>query len=279
MKSRIAVHDLCYLQPLLYGLEKAQSDLELVYDIPSRNSVLFSERSNNLRSAFLSPIDYARHGADYCIVPDISVSSKQPSQTILLLINHNVSDISRIAVDIRFTSEIILAKIILEEKYRNLSSSSVQYLPMMPNVDEMLAKADAALVVQSPPTLVIPDNVFALDLVEEWIDLTDLPYVHGFWVGREEELSEDEAKELLRAKKEGVLLLPQISEALALRYRLPVNSLKSYFSAFSYDFGEEQEQSVEDFFHYAFFHGALQDVPELRFFDLPPENEAEQNIN
>jgi len=279
MKSRIAVHDLCYLQPLLYGLEKAQSNFELVYDIPARNSVLFSERSNNFRSAFLSPIDYARHGGDYCIVPDISVSSKQPSQTILLLINHDVSDISRIAVDIRSTSEIILAKIILEEKYRNLSSATVQYLPMMPNVDEMLAKADAAVVVQSPPTLVIPENVFALDLVEEWLGLTDLPYVHGFWVGREEELTEDEAKDLLRAKEEGVMLLPQIAEALALRYRLPVNSLKSYFSAFSYDFGEEQVQSVEEFFHYAFFHGALQDVPELRFFDIPPEDTPTENIN
>lgn len=278
MKSRLAVPELCYLQPLLYGLEKPQSPFELIVDFPARNSIAMSERSNNLRGAFLSPLDYARHGAEYCIVPEIVVASKQPTDTVLLFIKENVHNISSIAVDIRFTSEIILAKIILLEKYRNLSGhTSIQYIPMMPDLSAMLAKADAALIVQSPPRLRSGEKVFALDLVEEWYDLTELPYIHGFWVGREEEMNELEAKALLQAQKEGMRLLPQIAEALALRYAQPMEMMKSYLGSFTYQMTEEHEESLEEFFHYAFFHGALPDVPQVRFFDIPPEIDPKKN--
>ncbi|MCX7984953.1 MAG: hypothetical protein N3A63_08655 [Bacteroidetes bacterium] len=272
MKSRLAIPDLGYLQPLLYGLEKPQSPFELVVDIPARNSLAMSERSSNLRGAFLSPLDYARHGAEYCIVPEIGVASSYATKTILLFINKNVRNITRIAVDIRFTSEIILAKIILLEKYRNLSSVSnaLQFIPMMPDLDTMLRKADAALIVQSPPLMENRNNIFALDLVEEWYDLTGLPYVHGVWVGREEELNEVEAKALLMAQREGTRVLTEIANMLAQKYNLNIEFVSQYLQTFTYTFTQAHEESLEEFFHYAFFHGALPDVPLIRYFDLPP---------
>ncbi len=281
MNSRIAVPDLCYVKPLISGVDTPQSGIELVYEIPSKISLMMSERSDNIQGAFLSPIDYARHGAEYCIVPGIAVSSSVPSKTILLFIRENVSNIHRIAVDIRYTSEIILAKIILLEKYRNLTSSGnmFQFLPMAPNVDEMLKKADAALIVQSPPLYTNPQNVFALDLVEEWYDLTELPYVHGFWVGREEELTENEAKQLLEAHHRGKTSISAIVNALAPHYNLSAETLHEYLNRFTFEFEDIHEASLEEFFHYAFFYGSLPDVPDVRFFDLPPELLTKQQIH
>lgn len=281
MKSRLAVPDLCYLQPLLYGLEQPHSPFELVVDIPARNSLALSERSGNLRGAFLSPIDYARYGAEYCIVPDVVVASSQPSETILLFIKQETRNINRIAVDIRFTSEIILAKILLLEKFRNLAShsSSLQFLPMMPDLERMLEKADAALLVQSPPLLPNPQHVFALDLVEEWFDFTGLPYVHGFWVGREEEMNEREAKALQQAHKEGITLLSHIAQSFAPRYHQTPERLQSYLETFTYTFTSEHEESLAEFFHYAYFHGALPDVPEIRFFDVPSDDAPQGTVH
>jgi len=273
MKSRLAVSDALYLKPLLFGLDRIESPFDLVIDIPAQNALKLSQRSEGIRNAFLSPIDYARHGAEYCIVPNICVASSVPTNTIQLILKSDLRNINRIAVDVRFTSEIILAKIILEEKYRNSSSrQNLQFVPMMPNIDAMLAKADAVLLVNEIPNSYEKLGVFTLDLVEEWNDLTDLPYVHGFWVGREEEMTEQEVKALLTAKNNGVLLQLQIAQEVARQQNLPLGETTQYLSSFSYDMGEHEEESLVEFIRYAYYHTIIGDVPEIRYFDLESGN-------
>jgi predicted solute-binding protein len=270
MKSRLAISDALYVQPLVYGFDKSEAPFELRPDIPARNALKLHERSEEIRNAFLSPIDYARHGGEYCILPNVCAASSAPTGTIQLILKSELRNIERVAVDIRYTSEIILAKILLLEKFRNepTSSSSLQFLPMMPDVDMMLAKADAALIVNSSPSTRNDRNHFVLDLVEEWFDLTELPYVHGFWVGRETELLENEASALLNAKNQGVLLRSNIAEAYAQKHNIALAAARDYLQTFSYDFGKHEEDSLAEFFHYAFFHGAIGDIPDLRYFDL-----------
>jgi predicted solute-binding protein len=274
MKSRLAVSDALYLKPLLFGLDRAESPFELVVDIPANNSLKLSKRSDGIRNAFLSPIDYARYGAEYCIVPNICVASSRRTDTIQLVVKSEIKNIERIAVDIRFTSEVVLANIILKEKYRNESvHQNLKFIPMMPDIGAMLEKADAALAVSDKPVIQKAAGMFTLDLVEEWNDMTELPYVHGFWVGREEETSEEEANALLAAKKNGIFLRSQIAQGVAQQQNLPLNEVTQYVSSFSYDLGEHEEESLAEFMHYAYYHGVIGDVPEIRFFDIEPEKE------
>jgi chorismate dehydratase len=270
MKSKLAVSEEFYLQPLLYGLEKPDSPFDLHVDLPARNALNLSERSGSIRNAFLSPIDFARHGGEYCILPHICVASSQPTGTIQLVVKPETRNIKKVAVDIRHTSEIILAKIILSERFKNVPSeqSELVFLPMMPDVDAMLAKADAALIVQQAPVSTNESSGYVLDLVEEWTDLSGLPYVHGFWVGREGELTEDEAVALYDAKHKGVSLKEKIAEAYAQQQNIPLSIARDYLAAFSYDMGETEVDSIREFFHYAYYHGVIGDVPEVQLFDL-----------
>ena len=273
MKSRLAAPDALYLKPLLYGLDRLESPFDLIIDIPAKNALKLSERSGGIRNAFLSPIDYARHGAEYCIVPDICAASSERTNTIQLVLKSDLRKIERIAVDVRFTSEIILAKIILSEKYGDQPShSNLSFIPMMPDIDAMLAKADAALLVNAKPQITERAGTFTLDLVEEWNDLTDLPYVHGFWVGREEKLLPEEACALLKAKKEGVALKTQIAQSEAQKQNLSLDEMTQYISSFSYNFGEREEESLSEYMHYAYFLGAIGDVPEILFFDVESDD-------
>jgi predicted solute-binding protein len=269
MKSRLAASDALYIKPLLFGLDRTDSPFDLVTDFPAINSLKLSERSDGIRNAFLSPIDYARHGGEYRIIPNICVASSGNTNTIQLVLKSDLHNIDRVAIDVRFTSEIILANIILLEKYGNEPThAKIQFIPMMPDVDAMLAKADAALIMQDTPKLIGRPDTFTLDLVEEWNDLTGLPYVHGFWVGREEQLSKTEAQALLTAKHAGVLLKSQIAQSMAQQRNYSLHELTEYISSFSYDFGEKEEESLVEFIHYAYFHGVIGDVPEIQFFDL-----------
>ena len=276
MKSRLAVPDALYLKPLVFGLDRTDSPFDLVKDIPAKNAIKLSERSDGIRNAFLSPIDYARHGGEYRIVPNICVASSNQTNTIQLVLKSNLRNVERVAIDIRFTSEIILAKIILSEKYRNQPThSTFQFIPMMPDVDAMLTKADAALIVQDNPQKIGRTDTFTLDLVEELNDLTGLPYIHGFWVGREEELSKTEAQALLTAKNIGILLKSQIAQSVAQQQNLSLNEQTNYLSSFSYDFGKKEEESLAEFIHYAYFHGVIGDVPDIIFFDVETNNPSQ----
>jgi len=271
-KNVIGVSEASYLRPLWYGLRNSEGDLDLRVDIPAQLPIELQQRIGNLRCAFLSPIDYARHGGDYCIVPGVAVSSVNCSNTIQLFINPDVRDIEKIAVDIRVTSEIILAKIILAEKYPNREASKrpLQFLPMLPNRGEMLRIADAALIVNLYPVEKVEEEPFALDLVEEWNDMTGLPYVHGCWVGHDEENLGGVVRELLRSKERGLTHLDQIADTIAVERNLSRQFASQYLSTFSYEFGELEQESMTEFMKYAYFHSILPDVPDLSFFDVGP---------
>lgn len=279
MKRKLGVSDALYLQPLLYGLEKEDSNVELLVDLPAQSALKLRKRADNLQCAFLSPIDYARYGSEYRIVPGVGVSSSVPTDTIQLFIKSSAHDIMTVAVDIRVTSEIILAKIILLEKFPNLTEGekAMQFLPMLPNLDQMLSKADAALIVNLSPNTHVSQETFALDLVEEWNDLTDLPYVHGFWVGREEDTGIEIARELIRAKTLGVSHVDHIAEQASQQRGLSPEEARTYFSRFSYDFGTDQEESLSEFMRYAFYHGVIPDVPDIQFFEF--DRPSQQLLN
>ncbi|HXG38596.1 MAG TPA: MqnA/MqnD/SBP family protein [Bacteroidota bacterium] len=278
-KPFLAFPEALYLKPLLEGLEGSESPFRHLVDIPASIALNMSKSTatplgkripmEGQGCAFLSPIDYARYGAEYCIVPGIAVSSSRPTGSVELYVKSDIRNIATLAVDVRVTSEIILAKIILTEKYPNVDKqASFQIIPMIPDLDAMLAKADAALVVNFAPSKRERGAIFHLDLVEEWNDLTELPYVHGFWVGRQNEMYVDDLQRLMQAQTAGTSSLRTVAERHARAFQLSVDEAERYLSSFSYQLGQEQIDSLQEFMSYAFYYGVLPDIPEINFFDV-----------
>ncbi|HLD30238.1 MAG TPA: MqnA/MqnD/SBP family protein, partial [bacterium] len=106
------------------------------------------------------------------------------------------------------------------------------------------------------------------DLVEEWNDLTNLPYVHGMWVGREESERELFLPQVASLSRDGVQHLADIAGQLARKYSLSPQEATEYLSSFTYTLGKEEEESLTEFIRYAYYHGILPDAPDLNFFDL-----------
>ncbi|MEX0735838.1 MAG: MqnA/MqnD/SBP family protein [Bacteroidota bacterium] len=270
MPVHLGVPDAAYVQPLLY---EAVPSFQVLTDIPANLARVFRERIppfHEAGCAFLSPIDYARHGGDYRVLPGVCVASSTRSGTIELFVKGDVRSIRSVAVDVRYTSEIVLTKIILAEKFSGLPGErhEVQFIPMMAELDAMLGNADAALVVHPHPRPKPVSAFFSLDLVEEWNDLTDLPYVHGIWVGREENEQEAFLSQVRLMATNGVQHLGEIAAQLAQRRKVSPENAHVYLSAFSYTLGTAEEESLTEFIRYAYYHGVLPDAPDLNFFDL-----------
>ncbi len=271
-RKRLGVSPHAYCLPLIEGLEN-NTAFELCVDATTKNAIKL--RAHELDAAFLSPIDYARGSSEYLIVPTIAVSSRQGNEAVVLHFREGLHGISSLAVDPSSTSEIILAKILLAEKF----DSEPAIVPATGTLDEMLSKADAVLLTGDNALRAASSHVNKLDLIEEWDDLVDLPFVHGFWCGREDAISLSEIEQLRGARDHGVQALDRLSVESAARFVSPITgkTMRKYFRGFTYEFTDEVRDGLAEFLRYAFYHGVLPDVADIHLYGTEPADSADSS--
>lgn len=207
-------------------------------------------RSGALDLSFISPMEYAREGTRYLVIPGTAVSSREANDTITLHFRRGVERVTTVAVDPAGQSETVLAMILLQEQF----DVRPAVVPVTGALDAMLTRADAALLLGDAALRHAADSDAQLDLVEHWVELTGLPYVHGFWCAREDAMTREE----LAAFGENVAAAGRAASGPG--------------AALSYAFGEEEQDAVDQFFRFAYYHGMLPDVPGLRFVETDGDN-------
>src|SRR5690242_267878 len=136
MARRIGIIDETYARPLFTGLGRL---FDVTVGPPAELAVAL--RDHSLDAAFLSPIDYAKDYAMYRIVPGRAASSRGESVTVLLAFNKQLRNIATLAVDPRSASEIVLAGILMAEKY----GIRPAIVPVAGNPADALGRSDAAI--------------------------------------------------------------------------------------------------------------------------------------
>lgn len=247
-----AIADL-YGAPLFHHLKEKPETVNLITD----SELLISKmlREEELDAAFLSPISFARDHAIYSIVPGICIASEGNSNVVCLYFKEGLREIKTIATDLLNVSEMVLAKLILMEKY----SITPTFIPTRADIDEMLLKADAALIV-GDYNLELINYKTKLDLVDEWSDLTELPYVHGLWISQKEKLSQSDIDILKTSADYGSAHLSEIATRYPQRNK---EELVDYFSTFSYKLDEKEKNGLIEFIRMAYFHEIIEDLPDL----------------
>jgi len=233
---------------------RAAEGFEIVLDAPASLAQRLERRT--LGAALLSPIDFARNASEYLVVPGSAVSSPEGNDSIVIHFRRGVKAVKTLAVQPVSASDIILAKILLAERF----DIEPRIMPVAGSLDSMLARADAALLAGDAALGSVTERPGALDLVEEWIAATGLAYVHGFWCGRHQTLTEEEWTFIGE-------LGSRVDPPAVPGGDAPAGSL------FSYDFPDEVQEGIREFLRYAYYHGILPDVPDLRFFGAEDEEE------
>jgi len=263
IRKRLGLSPHLYCEPLR-GAPGRRDEFDWRREVPARSAIALRERAIDL--AFLTPIDYAKSSSLYYIVPKIVVASCSGDASVTLHFREGLHKIRTLAADPSSVSEIVLAKILLTEQF-NLRP---QIVPFQGGLEGALARADAALLVgdESLRTLHVHGNV--LDVIEEWNDLTDLPYVHGFWCGWEHALTGEQISSLQQHCFDGVALLDEIAEAAPADHSLgAINAVEArdYLGKFVFEMSEEVEEGLKEFLRYAFYHGILPDVADLHYLE------------
>jgi chorismate dehydratase len=246
-----------FTQPL-YQTLKSSSEFpgELLFNTPSEH--IDALMSKILDVAFAAPVDFAQNSSGMILYPGLGVYSTGYSNVARLYLKKNLPAIKKLAVGNVTTTDVVLTRIILGEKYE----SEPTIVPVIGSIDEMLAKADCALISGDTLLRLQTDHPF-IDIVDEWSDITELPFVHTICMARSETFSKEINTLLYSSQNAGKNSLDSIANGLAAETKLSADLLQNYLSHFSYGFDELSKASLEEFFRMAFYYGMLADVPEI----------------
>lgn len=263
-----------YTAPLVVPLAGTE-DFVRHADTPARLALALREK--NLEVAFLSPLEYARDSSLYEIIPGAGASSSIATGTVSVIFrSEHLHSVNTIAIDPAFSSEIVLARIVLAEEFE----LAPRFVPATGTVEEMLARADAVLLAGDASLRAVDVHPNRIDLVEAWTELTDLPYVHGMWVVPSGTGTTELAELLQNAAAKALDSIDTITGSAppALFPAQNQSSLADYLNAFSYDLNEEDLDGVQEFMRFAYYHGVLPDIGDLNIYsnaspDRPDDDE------
>jgi chorismate dehydratase len=265
-KKRLGAVSFLNAKPLIYGIEKNlfPHNFQLTKAVPSALAVELN--AGKLDAGLIPSIAYAKNSPALQIVPDCGIIAHGKVKSIRLYFNKNLKSIRSVAIDVSSMTSVILTKILLAERYE----VKPDFFAAMPDVDKMLASADAALVIGDSAlfkTRSTDENY--LDLAEEWHEMTALPFVFAVWAGRYSALDFDDLQAIISSKTLGQDNIESVCGDAAAEYGADPDLVRSYLTEnVQFDLGEEEIAGMRYFFELAYYHGALEYLPSLNFFPL-----------
>jgi len=259
---RLGAVDYLNARPLVFGLELRSAMFSLRFDVPSKCAALLHEGSIDV--GMIPSIEYLRGREVYCIAPDVGIVSSGPVASVALFSKMPVDRIRSIAADTSSRTSNALLRILCYERF----GVDPTFVPMPPNVREMLRGHDAALLIGDPALFLdhAASGLLKVDLGEEWTAMTTLPFVWAFWAGRPGALSKAQVAALQEARDAGVAESDRIaagycgSERAALGQRYLKENIR-------YTLGEPERAALSRYYELAAEHGLLDAAAPLAFYE------------
>ena len=266
-KLRISAISYLNTAPLMWDFEhgEAGSHFEISYTIPSACARALAEGSADIG---IIPAAAYTQIPGMKILPDVAIASRQAVRSILLVSKVPIEKVHSVALDSSSMTSVALLKTLLQWKACN-----PEYTPMQPDIDEMLSRHDAGLLIGDPALQIDRSRYYTLDLAEEWIRVTRKPFVFAFWAVRGEALKESDPvidlPAIFRNSRDHGLQpanLGKIVDEWSARLNLRPTEVRSYLTQnIHYRLDPECIDGLQEFYRHASEIGALPVAPELHF--------------
>jgi chorismate dehydratase len=270
--KRLRISAISYLNtaPLMWDFEHAEAGrhFDISYTLPSACAGALAEGSADI--GIIPAAAYAQiHGLQ--VLPDVAIASRRAVRSILLVSKMPVQQVLTVALDTSSLTSVALTKVLFEKW---LGGGRI-FTPMAPDIEQMLASHDAALVIGDPALKIDRARHHTLDLAEEWIRYTGKPFVFAFWAVRDAALREaDPALDLAAAFRDSrdhglqSSSLDCIAREWAPRLGIRETDVRSYLTEnIYYQLDAGCLEGLRLFYRYAAEIGALPAAPELRFVE------------
>jgi len=278
-KTKISIVRYLNAAPLAWGILEGQQagQFETVLSTPAECADQLA--SGTVDVGLIPSIEYQRIKKSKIVAGPV-IACRHRVRSVLLISNKPLWEVKTVACDSGSRSSVVLARILLDE----FNHVRPEFRVSEPDLEAMLAKADAAVVIgdnalkfmeaneqpnaekQKAFLKLSPEPLFVFDMVERWKLLTGLPFVFAFWTCRSG-FEDRNVVELLKASRdEGVANTTTIAE----RYSQILSMKKEYLQEYldqnvSYFMDSECVEGLQLFYEKAARLGAIPSPRPLEF--------------
>jgi chorismate dehydratase len=272
--KRLRISAISYLNtaPLMWDFEHgdagARSDFDISYTLPSRCAASLRDASADIG---IIPVAAYTSIPDLAILPGVAIASRRAVRSILLVSEVPLDKIQTVAVDTSSMTSVALTQVLFAKWWGGKKA----YTAMAPDIEQMLNRCDAGLMIGDPALKIDRSRYISYDLAEEWIRLTGRPFVFAFWAVRQAALREaahdSELASVFQDSRDHGLLpesLDRITRDWAPRLGLGEKEVKSYLTEnIHYSLDPDCIEGLQLFYRYANECEVLPSAPELFFLD------------
>lgn len=197
------------------------------------------------------------------LVPNVCVGSKKEVLSVVLVSkDKTLENIKSVALDESSRTSATLVKVIFKEFLQR----EPEWSTSAPNIQEMLDKYDAALIIGDPGMGFRRRGLNVWDMAGLWKQHTGLGFVFAMWMVSDEALERARLVDFSGARDEGVAHIEDIVQSYQDRIPMPVAELRNYLTEnIVFDVDEGMEKGLQLYFELAFKHGLIESVKALRF--------------
>jgi chorismate dehydratase len=272
--SRLRIAAIGFLNPapLMWDFEHPplQAPLALRYQI---DRMLPSECADRLAAGTadigLIPIAALATTPGLRILPGCVIAAKGQVRSLLLVRRaaQRLSELRSVAADVASRTTLAYARIL----FRHWGNPDVPFLPAVADLDAMLERADAAILIGDPALLALEERANRFertgeelvyhDLAQEWHSLTGLPFVSAVWGATPKDLGapsldsetwDSIAQDFIQSRNHGLENIEALVEEWSSRIAIPESTIRAYLTTnIHYVLDDECVEGMKVFFRMA----------------------------
>jgi chorismate dehydratase len=276
-RLRVAAIGFLNPAPLMWDFEHPPLNEELAkrYIVDRMTPAECAERLADGRADIgLIPIASLATTPGLRILPGCTIASKGKVRSLILVHRASMppSKLRSVAADAASRTTLAYARML----FHKWGNAEVPFLPMVADLDAMLERADAAILIGDPALLALEErnNQFErtgeelvyLDLAEEWRKLTGLAFVSAVWataptasiVAGGSVLDQSITEDFMLSRDHGLANIDVLVAEWSGRFPIPEQTIRTYLTAnIHYVLDEECVEGMRGFFHMAAEYGIL----------------------
>ncbi len=204
---------------------------------------------------------------DLRILPGCVIAAKGRVRSLLLVhrATRQLHELRSVAADIASLTTLAHARIL----FRHWGNPDVPFLPSPANLDAMLERADAAILIGDPALFALEERANRFeqtgevlvyhDLAAEWRTLTGLPFVSAVWgIACSSPLVESIGNDFIQSRVHGLHNIDALAAEWSRRILIPEQTIRTYLTTnIHYVLDEECVEGMKVFFRMAADAGIL----------------------
>lgn len=237
---------------------------EIAWMLPSQCA---DELASGTADVGLVPIATLATSPGLRILPGCTIASKGRVRSLLLVRRaiQPPEKIRRVAADTASRTTVAYTRIL----FQRWGNGSVPFIPMAADLDAMLARADAAIVIGDPALMALEERANRFertgeelvyhDLADEWRKLTGLPFVSAVWgLSGRRPLDEGITADFVRSRDHGLQNIDALVKHWSRQLPLTEETIREYLTEnIHYVLDEECVEGMRGFFRMASETGVL----------------------